>query len=109
LSNPALFVPPDHPHVHPSVVTLATRYLDIVETLKTPTASHAIKAHLFRMFKPVLDADESLRVMIAKCHYDPEHGGFDSFREVVRAVEERLKVIIFPDLRHFGLISDSPK
>jgi len=85
------YLPPDHPHSHPSVVVLATRYLDIVQSLKTPTALSAIKAHLFRLLKPVLNTDESIRIMIAKSQMVPGDWLAD-FRAVVREVEKRCHV-----------------
>lgn len=65
---------------------LAHRYLDIVEALDTPTAGSAIKAHLFRLLKPVLDTDEELRVQIATCRWSD---GMDGFREIIRDIERR--------------------
>ncbi|KIR25503.1 tRNA-dihydrouridine synthase 1 [Cryptococcus deuterogattii LA55] len=86
LSNPAIFVPPDHPYAHPPITLLAHRYLDIVEALETPTAGSAIKAHLFRLLKPVLDTDEELRVQIATCRWSD---GMHGFREIIRDIERR--------------------
>jgi len=86
-------MPPEHRYSHPSVVLLATRYLDIVESLKTPTGVSAIKSHLFRLLKPVLDTDpdEKLRIMISKCRMTPGDRLAD-FREVVHEVELRCEV-----------------
>lgn len=86
LSNPAIFMPPDHPYAHPPITLLAHRYLDIVEALETPTAGSAIKAHLFRLLKPVLDTDEELRVQIATCRWSD---GMHGFREIIRDIERR--------------------
>lgn len=86
LSNPAIFMPPDHPYAHPPITLLAHRYLDIVEALETPTAGSAIKAHLFRLLKPVLDTDEELRVQIATCRWSE---GMHGFREIIRDIERR--------------------
>ncbi|CAD6575287.1 MAG: hypothetical protein TREMPRED_001344, partial [Tremellales sp. Tagirdzhanova-0007] len=88
LSNPAIFLPPDHPYLHPSVIVLANRYLDIVASLKTITSISAIKAHMFRMFKSVLDTDENLRIMIAKCQMRPGDELKD-FRDMVQEVDQR--------------------
>lgn len=87
LSNPSLFLPPNHPHSHPSLILLANRYLDIVAGLRTPTGNSAMKSHLFRLLKPVLDAqpDESMRIKIAQC------AGLEGLRGVVREIEELLK------------------
>ena len=43
------------------------------------------------MLKPVLDTDDTLRTMIAKCSIGLE-GGLESFRAVVREVECRVQV-----------------
>lgn len=94
MSKPALFLPADHPHAHPPATLLAHRYLDIVASLKTPTAGSAIKAHLFRLLKPILDAepDETLRIKVANCfHAGPGEEGIKSFREVVREVERSVQ------------------
>nr|XP_031862150.1 uncharacterized protein CI109_002563 [Kwoniella shandongensis]KAA5529222.1 hypothetical protein CI109_002563 [Kwoniella shandongensis] len=92
LSNPAIFVPADHPHSHPPFTLLATRYLDIVESLETPTAGSAIKSHLFRLLKPVLDTDEELRIKIAACTWSDGLGGFrDIISDIVRRVEPSRK------------------
>ncbi|WRT63315.1 uncharacterized protein IL334_000220 [Kwoniella shivajii] len=86
LSNPAIFLPPSHPHSHPPITVLANRYLDIVESLKSTTAGSAIKAHMFRLLKPVLDTDEELRIRIAQCPYNNGMGGF---RELINEIEKR--------------------
>ncbi|KAK8844667.1 hypothetical protein IAR55_006516 [Kwoniella newhampshirensis] len=88
LSNPAIFLPADHPHSHPPLTLLASRYLDIVESLKTATAGSAIKAHLFRLLKPVLDTDEELRIKIAACTWSDGLGGF---RDIIRDIEGRVE------------------
>ncbi|EIW73221.1 hypothetical protein TREMEDRAFT_13725, partial [Tremella mesenterica DSM 1558] len=92
LSNPAIFLPPDHPHFHPNTVLLARRYLDIVSSLQTPTANSAIKSHLFRLFKPILDQDDdgSLRQYIARSGSgSTTEARVTSFREVVNEIEKR--------------------
>lgn len=47
-----------------------------------------MKSHLFRLLKPILDAqpDESLRIEIAKS------AGVDELRIVVKTIEEMMKV-----------------
>lgn len=84
-------MPPDHKHFHPSVFLLARRYLDIVASLKTRTGPSAIKSHLFRLLKPALDVDESLRELIGRTPIMPETG-LDAMRQIVDKLEERLKV-----------------
>ncbi|ORX41244.1 hypothetical protein BD324DRAFT_648124 [Kockovaella imperatae] len=91
LSNPAIFLPPDHPHFHPSVITLANRYIDIVESLSTQTALSAIRAHMFRLFRHVLDEDDgTIRDMILRAKA-PYGQPLEDFREIIRAFEEKLK------------------
>jgi tRNA-dihydrouridine synthase 1 len=67
---------------------LAHRYLDIVASLRTPTGNSAMKSHLFRLLKPVLDKqpDETLRIEIAKSR------DVEELRAVVRTIEAILKV-----------------
>ena len=92
LSNPAIFLPPDHSHFHPSPILLASRYLDIVESLRTHTAGSAVKGHFFRLLKPILDTDNgSLRSMILRAR--AMYGGpYTEYRKVIEAAEERIKV-----------------
>ncbi|WVN88473.1 uncharacterized protein L203_103684 [Cryptococcus depauperatus CBS 7841] len=90
LSNPAIFLPSSHPLSHPPITLLARRYLDIVESLKTPTAGSAIKSHLFRLLKPILDTDEELRVQIANCRWSE---GMKGFREIIDDIESRCEPI----------------
>lgn len=102
LSNPAIFVPPDHPHAHLPMVALGNRYLDIVESLETPTAGSAIKGHLFRLFKSVLNTDDALRIMISKAHVHPEHR-YKMYRDVLSEIEKRLQVRANLAVRGFTL------
>ncbi|ORY23536.1 hypothetical protein BCR39DRAFT_549079 [Naematelia encephala] len=102
LSNPALFVPPDHAGSHPPIVALANRYLDIVDALETPTSPSAIKAHLYRMLKKVLDADEKeeLRIMIARANSGHTRGSrMIEFRKVIKEIERRLQSEFDPKWR----------
>ncbi|WWC97468.1 hypothetical protein V866_004348 [Kwoniella sp. B9012] len=91
LSNPAIWLPPSHPHFHPSITMLAHRYLDIVEALQSHTSRSAIKSHMFRLLKPVLDTNEELRVKIAQC---PVGEGMDKFRELLKEIEKILEPTI---------------
>jgi hypothetical protein len=88
LFNPAIFLPPSHPHMHPPSTLLARRYLDIVGSLKTPTGNSAIKSHIFRVLKPILDAqpDEAFRAKIGKARTVAE------YRAVVEELEGLVKV-----------------
>ncbi|WWC67207.1 uncharacterized protein I206_101114 [Kwoniella pini CBS 10737] len=91
LSNPAIFLPPSHPHFHPPITVLANRYIDIVSSLKSHTAGSAIKAHMFRMLKPILDTNEELRIKIAQCPYSEE---MTEFKELIKGIEQRLEPIV---------------
>jgi tRNA-dihydrouridine synthase 1 len=90
LSNPAIFLPPDHKYFHPSVFLLANRYLDIVESLKVRTSPSAVKSHLFRMLKPALDVDESIRELIGRTPMFAD-SGLDAVRNVIKTLEEKLQ------------------
>jgi tRNA-dihydrouridine synthase 1 len=89
LSNPAIFMPQDHALAYPSSILLALRYLDIVDGLKTRTAGSAVKAHMFRLLKPLLADDEDLRQIIARTGLAPE-GRTDRYREALNTIAARL-------------------
>lgn len=74
--------------MHPPSTILAHRYLDIVAALKTPTANSAIKSHIFRMLKPILDAqpDEKMRERIGKAR------DVEGYRAVIRDMESLVQV-----------------
>lgn len=78
--------------MHPPAILLARRYLDIVDALKTPTGGSAIKSHLFRVLKPILDAqpDESFRARIGKSRT------VEQYREVLDELEALVKVCLYP-------------
>jgi tRNA-dihydrouridine synthase 1 len=76
---------------HPPLTLLARRYLDIVEGLKTATANSAIRSHLFRLLKPELDRDESIRNKIAAARV-PVSGNLDEFRAVLQEIDDKVKV-----------------
>ncbi|WWC85448.1 uncharacterized protein L201_000311 [Kwoniella dendrophila CBS 6074] len=96
LSNPAIFLPPTHPHFHPPMTVLANRYLDIVEALKSPTSSSAVKAHMFRLLKPVLDTNEEFRVKIAQT---PVKEGMVELRALIKEIED----VCEPVMKEAGL------
>lgn len=85
LSNPALFLPVDHPHAYPPSHILASRYIDIVTSLRTPTNSSAIKAHLFRMMHHVLERETDLRDRLGRL----AGLDLDEAREIVEQVRKR--------------------
>jgi len=69
---------------------MANRYLDIVDSLKTRTSPSAVKSHLFRMLKPALDIDESIREQIGRTPMFAD-SGLDAVRAVIKTLEDRLK------------------
>lgn len=89
LSNPAIFMPTDSEHPFPSALLLATRYLDFVDGLKTITSGSALKGHMFRLLKPILDEHEDLRLLIGKTGIMPEHRT-SAYREALVAIAERV-------------------
>ena len=92
LSNPAIFLPPDHPHSHPHVTFLARRYLDIIDALKTPTQSSYLRPHIYRLLKPVLDQHEEFREKISRAQTT------DDYREILAVLEE----IVEPEIDAVG-------
>ena len=111
LSNPALFLPPDHPHAFPPILLLAHRYLDIVEGLKTPTASSAVRSHLFRLLKPILDTDENLRALVADARWYRFDGDrqWREFREVLNTIDEKIKVSPLPKSTETSGLTPAPQ
>ncbi|PWN41961.1 FMN-linked oxidoreductase [Ceraceosorus guamensis] len=80
----------------PDIVVLAREYLDIVATLKTPTAVSAIRSHLFRLCRPALEVHRDMRADLGqsrpsgKDHKATGEARVDGFRAFVDALEERL-------------------
>lgn len=106
LYNPAIMLPnppkqpsamfPNAPELPlPSIVKMAHEYLDIVCSLRTPTQSSAIKAHLFRLCRPALEVHRDLREQLGKSHFDHTASGADkivTYRAFVDELERRLHV-----------------
>lgn len=105
LYNPAIFLPtlPKEPSKmfpmapklpFPSIPLMAHEYLDIVTSLKTPTQSSAIKAHLFRLCRPALEVHKDLREQLGKSRFDDKstgEGRISTYREFVKELERRLE------------------
>lgn len=105
LYNPAVFmkflasVPsrmfPNAPALpFPSIVAMAHEYLDIVTSLRTPTQSSAIKAHLFRLCRPALEVHRDLREQLGKARFDDKAVGpakIVTYRQFLTELERRLE------------------
>lgn len=78
----------------PSITAMAHKYLDIVTSLRTPTQTSAIKAHLFRLCRPALEVHRDLREQLGKSRFDPTAVGpakIVTYREFVKELERRLE------------------
>jgi tRNA-dihydrouridine synthase 1 len=92
LYNPAIF---STRAAHPRHADLALEYLDIVQSLKTPTSFGAIKAHLFKLYRPALDVHKDLRDKLGKVHGKPT-SPLVEFYAIAREMKERMDVRSFP-------------
>lgn len=104
LYNPAIFMrslptepSPMFPNApllpFPSLTAMAHEYLDIVTSLRTPTQSSAIKAHLFRLCRPALEVHRDLRESLGKARFDDKATGpakIATYRDFVNELERRL-------------------
>lgn len=79
--------------LHPAHTTLALEYLAIVKSLKTPTSNGAIKAHLFKLFRPALSRETDLRDRLGKMRVDKgkERECVDKWEEVTRELDTRMR------------------
>lgn len=106
LSNPAIFMPSGHEHAFSSSILLARRYLDFVDSVKTITSGSALKAHMFRLLKPILDEHEDLRHMVGRTGLKPEQRTA-AYREALTLIEERVgnppQSLSAPPLKDDGL------
>lgn len=103
LYNPAIFTTnpqrspmfPAAPELpFPSITRMAHEYLDIVSSLRTPTQSSAIKAHLFRLCRPALEVHKDLREVLGKSRFDTAAKGSErvgTYRAFVDELERRLE------------------
>lgn len=83
------------------ITQLARQYLAIVENLKTKTAVSAVKAHLFKLWKPLFALDHMLdfRTRLAEVrangqgdHPETWHSVIESYKALVDEADERLQV-----------------
>ncbi|KLT41612.1 Dus-domain-containing protein [Cutaneotrichosporon oleaginosum] len=88
LSNPALFMPPNHDLAYPNILLLARRYLDISEQLKTPTSGNAMKSHMFRVLRPILDQHDDLRDLLSRTGLTD--GKVTEYRKALDVIEARM-------------------
>lgn len=88
LYNPSLFSPRVATYRH---ANLALEYLEIVKSLKTPTSSGAIKAHLFKLYRPALDRNKDLRDQLGKVHGKPG-SNVEDFFAIAREMKLRMDV-----------------
>ncbi|OAX37879.1 Dus-domain-containing protein [Rhizopogon vinicolor AM-OR11-026] len=98
LYNPALFAPAscgegEPPSsmlrgAHPPHVDLALEYLDIVKSLKTPTATSAVKGHLFKIMRPALSRETDLRERLGRIRGP---NVVEEYVEVANEMKERMQ------------------
>ena len=81
---------PSHKGLCPPHTQLALEYLQIVESLKTPTPLSAIKGHLFKLMRPGLVKHPDLRDKLGKTK-GKEGGGIRAFFEIVEELAERME------------------
>lgn len=96
------------------ITLLARQYLAVVAHLKTRTAVSAIKAHLFKLWKPLFALEHMLdfRDRLAKVtangqgdHREVWLSVVESYKDLVDEAEARLKVCVIPRLV-FALFHD---
>ncbi|KAG8907286.1 hypothetical protein FRC01_007739 [Tulasnella sp. 417] len=79
----------DPPHA-----SVALEYLSIIRSLKTPTASSAIKAHLFRLFYPAFLRPENhdLRNRLGAISW--QRDGLEGYEDICREMDKRMKEVM---------------
>ncbi|KAI0076821.1 Dus-domain-containing protein [Panus rudis PR-1116 ss-1] len=80
--------------LHPAHTTLALEYLHIVRTQSTPTSNGAIKAHLFKLFRPALSRETDLRDKLGRMFVDKSKSKdeiVDKWEEVVKELDIRMR------------------
>ncbi len=88
LYNPGIFA-----DKHPHHTDLALEYLEIVKSLKTQTSLTAVKGHLFKLMRPAMIKEVDLRNRLGA-----SREGLSGYEEIVREMEERMKVCHYPTL-----------
>ncbi|KAG8896294.1 hypothetical protein FRC00_006156 [Tulasnella sp. 408] len=76
---------------HPPHATVALEYLSIIRSLQTPTASSAIKAHLFRLFYPAFLRPENhdLRNRLGAISW--QRDGLEGYEDICKEMDKRMK------------------
>lgn len=79
--------------LHPAHTTLALEYLAIVKSLKTPTSNGAIKAHLFKLFRPALSRETDIRDRLGRMRVDKgkERECVNKWEEVTSELDARMR------------------
>lgn len=101
LYNPALFCEPPseatklYPlapiYPFPRLTMLVAEYLDICIQLETPTASSAVKSHLFRLSRPAMEIHRDLRPVLGKCATIESEKGKPRYAQFYAFLEELSK------------------
>ncbi|KAG8944010.1 hypothetical protein FRC04_002399 [Tulasnella sp. 424] len=75
---------------HPPLASVALEYLSIVRSLKTPTGSSAIKAHLFRLFYPAFLQPENhdLRNRLGAISW--QRDGLEGYEDICKEMKRRM-------------------
>ncbi|KIO28647.1 hypothetical protein M407DRAFT_179787 [Tulasnella calospora MUT 4182] len=103
LHNPGIFYtpqsdskssPPDEERdrsTHLPHASVALEYLSIIRSIKTPTASSAIKAHLFRLFYPAFLRPENhdLRNRLGAISW--QRDGLEGYEDICKEMDKRMK------------------
>jgi len=88
---------------HPPHVDLALEYLGIVKSLKTPTATSAVKGHLFKIMRPALSRETDLREKLGKIRGS---NVVEEYIEVAKEMKERMERDITEALQSGKTIDD---
>lgn len=98
LYNPALFSKPPseatdlYPlapiYPFPRLAKLVEEYLEICVQLDTPTASSAIKSHLFRLSRPAMEIHRDLRPVLGTCATVESEKGKQRYAQFYAFLEE---------------------
>jgi len=70
---------------------LARQYLEIVKSLKTPTAPSAIKGHLFKLMRPALGIEKDLRDRLGMAK-GKSAGLIAEYEDIVEEMDNRMKI-----------------
>ena len=100
LHNPAIFASTAQ-EAYPFHSSLASEYLAIVASLKTPTSPSAIKAHMFKLMHPALSRETDLRERLGKIGGKE---GVESYQAICTEMTLRMKVCFDPPLRYLRLM-----